>query len=347
MWRRLTQLIDREVELLHELASKVLAYGSELEFASELCGELDVLLALAQVARKYEWKKPDIEDKSCTYILGGRHPLYEVSSSDFIPNNFGTLPQSSTQRRNGILILTGPNHSGKSVYLKQVALIIYLAHIGSFVPAERAEISCVDKILVCMAAQESAAANESAFAADLKQVNRTLRQATEKSLVIIDEFGKGTCPVNGAGLAAGLLDHFLQLGPAHCPNLLIATHFHEIFESQSFEKMHFLHFAYFETHVNGDSEENLLTCLFILRHGRSDCSFGEKCAAMNGVPEAVINRAKAISLLIDRNEDIVAACARLSVSEQCQLEAAEEVARRFLSCDLHEWVISNNNQRMA
>ncbi|TQW06774.1 MutS domain V [Cordyceps javanica] len=233
--------------------------------------------------------------------------------------------------------MTGPNHSGKSVYLKQVAIIIYLAHIGSFVPADKAAIAITDKILVCMPAQESASSNESAFATDLREVLHSVKQATENSLVLIDEFGKGTCPVNGAGLAAGLLDHFLSIDPERCPQVLIATHFHEIFEIESFESTTSLNFAHMKVVINhGDirAGNDPLIYLFMLQYGRSFSSFGEQCATMNGVPDEVVRRASAISSIISRDGDLAATCATLSHAEEARLETAEEVARKFITYEL-------------
>ncbi len=260
----------------------------------------------------------------------------------FIPNDFGAPANTEEpkQRLGRLLVVTGPNHSGKSVYLKQVALIVYLTHIGSFVPADKAEIAVTDKILVCMPVQESASTNESAFASDLREVSHSVKQATEKSLVLVDEFGKGTCPINGAGLAAGLLNHFLSLGSDRRPEVIFASHFHEIFESESFRSHEFQNFAHMKVEINYDNVatgDDPLTYLFTLQCGRNSSSFGEQCAKMNGVPDAVINRAGAISSIIDRDGDLAATCATLSHAEQTRLEIAEEVARKFISYELGLW----------
>lgn len=322
------------------MASKVLEHSSTLLLASELCGELDAILALALGASKYGWIRPKISKKGPTNILGGRHPLHEASTQHFIPNDFGchTDTPEPQQKKKPIMVVTGPNNSGKSVYLKQVAIIIYLAHIGSFVPAEVAEIAVTDKILVCMPAQESASSNESAFATDLKEVLYSVKQATEESLVLVDEFGKGTCPVNGAGLAAGLLQHFLALGHQHCPRVIMATHFYEIFDFGLFNSHESLHLAHMKVEVNHGvgTEDDPLTYLFKLQRGQTSSSFGEQCATLNGVPRAVVHRANAISSIIDSDGDLAATCATLSYPEQTQLEMAEEVARKFISYDFED-----------
>lgn len=299
------------------------------------------MLALALGASKYRLTRPLMGQSQQTNIIGGRHPLYEVSMSEFIPNDYGDNHEREI-RGNGILVLTGPNHSGKSVYIKQVAIIIYLAHIGSFVPADVAEITVTDKILVCMSAPESTTTNESAFASDLKNISHVIKQATKNSFVAIDEFGKGTCPVNGAGLTAGLMEHFLQLGVQHCPRVIFATHFHEVFDSEPFDGYNFLQFAHMQVNINhtAEDEDSPLTYLFALQPGRSSSSFGDQCATLNGVPQAVVSRARVISSIIDRNEDLVATCATLTSLEKTQLASAEDVAREFLSYDLRSWSAS-------
>ncbi|KAJ3499337.1 hypothetical protein NLG97_g428 [Lecanicillium saksenae] len=332
------QIGDREVELLCKLASDVLEFSSDLMLASQACGELDSFLALSQGAQKYGWNRPTLKAEGETTILGGRHPLHESSMQRFIPNDFCSAANliDPGQKARSILIITGPNHSGKSVYLKQVALIVYLAHIGSFVPAEQAEIAITDKILVCMPAPESVSSNESAFATDLREIAHSIKQATKQSLVLVDEFGKGTCPVNGAGLAAGLLDYFLIISRETCPVVIMATHFHEIFESGTSSTNRSTHFAHMKVEINDniDVGDDPLTYLFTIQPGRSSSSFGEQCATMNGVPDAVVNRAKAISSIIDRDGDLAATYANLSPNEQLQLETAEEVARRFISYEI-------------
>jgi DNA mismatch repair protein MSH5 len=124
-----------------------------------------------------------------------------------------------------MLILTGPNYSGKSVYLKQVALIVFMAHVGCFVPAKSARIGVTDKILSRVTTRETVSRMQSAFMIDLQQVSLAIGLATHRSLFIIDEFGKGTDSSDGAGLACAVFDHLLSLGPK-CPKVVAATHFH-------------------------------------------------------------------------------------------------------------------------
>ncbi|KAI1214055.1 muts domain V-domain-containing protein [Annulohypoxylon truncatum] len=345
-------IIDREIEIIHELAVKILAQQEAIITASDVLGELDSLFALAIGCGQYNWVAPKMTNQNVIHIQGGRHPLQELVVPSFIANDCYisggpgdpdegiSNDNSSEVERNSIehpstLVLTGPNHSGKSVYLKQVALIVYLAHIGCFVPAEQAQIGITDRILTRIATRESVAKNESAFSIDLRQVAFAMNFATRRSLVLIDEFGKGTNNLDGAGLVAAVLDHFTSLGPDR-PKVLAATHFHEIFEGQFLTETPKLAFGHMDVRLDFDAPtmEDQVTYLFQLKSGRSIASFGSRCAAMNGIDEAIVERAESIMLMLVRNEDLEVVCSKLSDVETQKLEEAEAVARNFLGQDI-------------
>ncbi|TWU73973.1 MutS protein msh5 [Metarhizium rileyi] len=192
------EIADREVEILHALSQEVLKFSEPLSLASDTCGDVNVILALGLTAEKYKWTVPVLTTKgNILNIRKGRHPLQELVVPCFIPNDChlgsGDLSNDELcQNQASCMIVTGPNQSGKSVFLKQVGLIVYLAHIGSFVPAEVAVIGVTDRILTRISTLESVGKEESAFAVDLKQLHNAIRQSTSRSLLIIDEFGKGT-----------------------------------------------------------------------------------------------------------------------------------------------------------
>ncbi|KAI9779319.1 MAG: MutS protein msh5 [Geoglossum umbratile] len=369
-------ICDREIEITHDLAQRVLEYELVLTTCSEICGELDCLIALACGARINNLTRPCITKRNVIQINGGRHPLQELIVPSYVANDtrlcggddspspaesststFSSQSGHEDASEPNMLIVTGPNYSGKSVYLKQVALIVYMAHVGCFVPAMRARIGLTDKILTRIATRETVSKIQSAFMVDLQQVALSLTLATNRSLVIIDEFGKGTESCDGAGLACAAFEYLLSLGNSR-PKVLGATHFHgiqpsssfnlanvltlpyatEIFENNFLPPRQGLSFAHMEIKINREAEEveNQITYLYNLLPGRSNSSFGTVCAALSGIDPAIVSRADELILFAARGEDLVAACARVSEEEVKELEAAEAVARDFLVREFNE-----------
>lgn len=297
---------DKEVEVMQKLASNVIVHEKALLEAADLCGEFDALLALAIGAAKYDWHAPQMTAANVIHIKGGRHPLQELLVPSFVPNDCfigdeGMAPGRGTQA----LVLTGPNQSGKSVYIKQVAVIVYLAHIGSFVPAEAALIGTVDKILTRMPSRESVSRIGSTFALDLKQVFQAMKYSTSRSLVLMDEFGNGTAADGGAGMFTAMLDYFLSPATA-IPKLLVATHFHEVFSHGYLNQHKQLSLMHMEVRsdINAADAEDKVTYLFKLSKGCGLMSLGSQCAVLNGIPEDIINRAQVIGEIISQDKDL-------------------------------------------
>ncbi|KAI4256406.1 MAG: hypothetical protein L6R42_006240 [Xanthoria sp. 1 TBL-2021] len=356
-------ICDKEIEIIYKLGQEVLEFKEVLIRASELCGELDrskfrstfnvrhtdgtiSFLALAQGAGMYKLSRPHVTEDNVIRIRGGRHPLQELTVPSYVANDtflvggegagdqagrtggagarttFSQVISSVMHDQPSMLIMTGPNYSGKSVYLKQTALIVYMAHVGCFVPADAAVIGLTDKILTRIATKETMTRMQSAFMIDLQQVTKAITLTTHRSLVIIDEFGKGTESNDGSGLACGVFEHFLSLGESS-PKVLGATHFHEIFENGFLQPRPPLAFGHMEVRVDMEAEavEEQITYLY-------------KCAAMNGIDQAIVERADRLGLLSAKGEDLVIACAKLSKSEEEDLRLAEETARAFLMEDL-------------
>jgi len=349
------RICDKEIEIIQALGERVLEYEDLLNSASDICGELDSLVALARGAKLHNLVKPRITEENVIKIKGGRHPLQELTVSSYVVNDTylvggaGNEPEAahvdavtsqeaavaSSQlmpRRQptegpSMVLMTGPNYSGKSVYLKQVAIIVYMAHIGCFVPAEAAKIGLTDKILTRIATRESVSRIQSAFMIDLQQISIALSLATRRSLLIIDEFGKGTESYDGVGLAAGVFESLLHRGP-ETPKVLGATHFHEIFESGFLPQRLGLGFAHMEVKVDQEASEvdDQITYLYNYCPGRSTSSFGTSCAAMNGVDQKIVSRAEKLIVLAARGEDLVEACAELPEGELADLQDAVSTA---------------------
>ncbi|PVI07070.1 hypothetical protein DM02DRAFT_649014 [Periconia macrospinosa] len=330
---------EREIDISHELAQHVLEYEEVITHASDIFGELDSLLALAQGAQAYNLHCPHMTLDNIIDIKGGRHILQEYTlSANFVPNDTllsGGMGDEDSKIGQGdgpsLLILTGPNYSGKSVYLTQVALIVYMAHIGSFVPAENATIGITDKILSRVATRETVSRAQSTFMIDLQQMSLALSLATRRSLLIIDEFGKGTDTSDGAGLAAAIFKYLVDLGNQRM-KVLAATHFHEIFENNLLPPSSRLAFGHMEVCVNemAPEPEDQVTYLYNFRDGRSNSSFGACCAAINGIPTEIVSRADELIAMAIRGEDLVAACASMPTDEFDELTKAEHMARKFL-----------------
>lgn len=345
------------------------------------------MFALAQGANQYNLVRPRITEENTIDIKNVRHLLQEMtvpsyvtndaflvggkgsdhdadelerlqrpasvsSASAITQNSFSTteaeLEAEADSQSPSMLLLTGPNYSGKSVYLKSVAQCVYLSHLGSFVPCTSALIGLTDALLTRIRTCETVSRPHSAFMIDLQQVAMVLKMATRRSLVVIDEFGKGTNACDGAGLVAGVLRHLLGRG-VDKPKVLAATHFYEIFEMGGLGMQKGLACKHMEVRVDrrsrrrgsdgqsevgGDGTE--VTYLYNLRPGRSSESFGTQCAAMNGVPMPIVERASQLSRLAVQGEDLVRICAGLGREEEEDLERAEAVARRFLEWDVDE-----------
>ncbi|ORY78537.1 muts domain V-domain-containing protein [Protomyces lactucae-debilis] len=344
-----TLVADREIELLYQLSVRVLKHSELLVTLSDLVASLDCLVAFAEAAKKHKYCRPEMVEASVLDVKGGRHPLHEIILATFVENDTLLRGGPSDDQMDAInaILLTGANYSGKSVYLKQTALIVYMAHIGCFVPASSAVIGLTDKILTRISTRETVAKPSSAFLLDLQQVALMTSTMTSRSLLIIDEFGKGTESTDGAALFGALVELLTGQLADHQdtrPRTLIATHFHEVIELGFMKQPPNLKLQHMQIHIPdaGDGVQNAgeanidtkLTYLYRLADGPSHGSFGLNCAMIGGVQPDVLARAAQLLAVTSRGESLVHAMTELTEDEKEDLRRAEKLARAFLSWDL-------------
>jgi len=268
-----------EMGILSRLTEAVLRNRNSMEEAVSLCGQLDCLLALAMVSKENNWTRPVMIDSGDLVIKEGRHPLQELSVTDFIPNSSWLGGEGGR-----VHLLTGPNSSGKSVYMKQVGLIVYLAHLGCCVPALEARIPIVDRILTRIQTVESISLGMSSFLCDINQLSTALSTSSPRSLLLVDEFGKGTAPSDGAALLAATVLELLSLDQSS-PLCILSSHFHLVPPLLGSHSV--LRYFRLETKVTTMG----LVYMFKLVVGVSGTSQARNVALKAGVQEDLVNRA--------------------------------------------------------
>ncbi|XP_019482211.1 PREDICTED: mutS protein homolog 5 [Hipposideros armiger] len=315
---------DQETLLMYQLQCQVLARAAVLTRVLDLASRLDVLLALASAAREYGYSRPRYNPQLLgVRIQNGRHPLMELCARTFVPN-----PTECGGDKGRVKVITGPNSSGKSIYLKQVGLITFMALVGSFVPAEEAEIGAVDAIFTRIHSCESISLGLSTFMMDLNQVAKAVNNATQQSLVLIDEFGKGTNTVDGLALLAAVLRHWLALGPM-CPHIFVATNFLSLIQLRLLPQGPLVQCLTMETCEDG----NDLVFFYKLCEGVANASHASHTAAQARLPDRLIARGKEVSDLICSGKPIMPVKELL---KEKQMENCQTLVEKFLKLDLED-----------
>ncbi|XP_064970398.1 DNA mismatch repair protein MSH5-like isoform X5 [Musa acuminata AAA Group] len=291
------KILDMERAIIRDLITRVLNFVPQLIKAVNFAAELDCILSLALIAHQNNYVRPILTEDTFLDIKNGRHALQEMTVDTFVPNDTKILDDGR------INIITGPNYSGKSIYVKQVALVVYLSHIGSFIPADSATIGITDRIF-CAMGNKPMTTEQSTFMIDLHQVGMMLRQATSHSLCLMDEFGKGTLTEDGIGLLGGAINHFANY--EHPPKVLLCTHLTEIFDKDCLpqsENIKFYTMSVLKTDNNCTSTEDIIF-LYRLVPGQAPLSYGLHCARLAGVPEEVVERAADILEMVKTRRPI-------------------------------------------
>ncbi len=273
------KLLSLEYEVFQEIRRELTRYIPRLQAAAAAVAHLDVLASLAETAFRYDYVRPVVNNSDDIYIKGGRHPVVErfLSGESFVPND-----TRLGEEQGRYAIISGPNMGGKSTYMRQVALIVIMAQMGSFVPAQEAYIGIVDQVFTRVGAADDLAAGQSTFMVEMNEVARILKNATRHSLVLLDEIGRGTSTFDGMSIARAVMEYICYHIGA---KTLFATHYHEL--------------TALEDELPGvvnlsvavkDTGDNVIFLKKVLP-GRADKSYGIHVAGLAGLPHQVIKRA--------------------------------------------------------
>ena len=285
-----------EQRLFDELRAEVVARTGEVQDVADAIGRLDVLCALADRALALGYVRPEIDEGDAIDIRGGRHPIVELlpGAERFVPND----ARLDCARRQ-ILVITGPNMAGKSTYIRQVALLVVMAHVGSFVPADAARIGLVDRVFTRVGASDDLARGRSTFLVEMQETANILNNATPRSLIVLDEIGRGTSTFDGISIAWAVAE-YLHDTPSVKAKTLFATHYHELTDL-ALTKPGVANCSVL-VRERGDG----IVFLRRIVDGPADKSYGIAVAKLAGMPAPVLSRARQILSVLER-EEIVAA----------------------------------------
>lgn len=306
------KILDIEQALFKDLQNHILTFSQAIQQSAHNIAQLDVLCGLTNLAIQYSYCKPEVNNENSIQIIQGRHPVIEQLHYDepFIANDT-FLDQTSES----LCILTGPNMAGKSTYIRQVALIVILAQIGSYVPAKEATIGIVDKIFTRIGASDDLARGQSTFMVEMAETANILHNATEKSLIILDEIGRGTSTYDGISLAWSIAEYLATEKKA---KTLFATHY---FELTDLAKEHDCVENYT---VSVKETKDTIVFMHKIQKGIADKSYGIHVAKLAGIPQQVLNRAKTILQTLENDKNNTPSIANTNSSKQLDMFETKE-----------------------
>jgi len=283
------KIMALEYDLFMDIRNKVKEKIPILQEVSNVLSELDMLIAFSVVAEENNYTRPIITDERIIKITDSRHPVVEkVNKSDYVPNDI--IMDNNTD----ILLITGPNMAGKSTYMRQFAIIVIMAQIGSFVPAKTCSIPIFDKIFTRIGASDDLVSGESTFMVEMKEANRALTDATVNSLILFDELGRGTATYDGMSLAEAILEYIHNHIHA---KTLFSTHYHELTSmARDLKKIK-------NVHVSASEDNGNITFLHKVVNGSIDKSYGINVASLAHLPKEVIDRANEILSVYENKKD--------------------------------------------
>jgi len=315
-----SRINELEYEIFTRLREKINGELERIGRNAQLVGEVDYIQSLAEVASRKGWVRPEVHEGFEIEIEEGRHPVIEEFVKGYVPND------TNLSEDEFVHVITGPNMAGKSSYIRQVALIVLLAHMGSFVPAKRARIGCVDAIFTRIGSGDILALGISTFMNEMLDVANILLSATNRSLLVLDEIGRGTSTYDGIAISRALVEHISTKLRART---LLATHFLELteLEEEGLKGVRNYHMAVSE-------EEGGITFLYTLLPGRAKGSFGIEVARMAGLPEELIERAREILLTLeDKTLPVLEETFRRS-QESMEMEEIRSILEEVLEVDI-------------
>lgn len=283
---------ELEVQLFHEVRQMVGKESTRLQKTAQLLSDLDVLSSLAQVAQENRYQRPVLNEEEAISLKESRHPVIEknLPAQRFVPNSID-LDNEEQQ----MIIITGPNMAGKSTILRQVALICLMAQMGSFVPAEAAEIGLIDQIFTRVGASDDLSSGQSTFMVEMQETAQILHQATQRSLILLDEIGRGTSTFDGLSIAWSVAEYLHDL-KGKGVKTLFATHYHELTDlTQTKKKVK-------NYHVSVKEYNQQIIFLRKLQEGGTSRSYGIQVARLAGLPLAVIDRAREVLKNLEKGE---------------------------------------------
>jgi DNA mismatch repair protein MutS len=301
--------LAREKFLYEQLLDQLAPFIPQLQRIASAIAELDVLATFAERAATLKFSAPQFSDDAQISIIKGRHPVVEAQVEQFTPNDT-TL--NDTRRT---LLITGPNMGGKSTYMRQVAITALLAHVGCFVPAQQAVLGEIDQIFTRIGASDDLASGRSTFMVEMTEAANILHNATEKSLVLVDEIGRGTSTFDGLALAYAIARHLLENNRSYT---LFATHYFELTRlNEEFQQLA-------NVHLSAIEHQHTIVFLHSVNEGAASQSYGLQVAALAGVPQSVIRNAKKQLRALEQNSAAQNPQGDLFDHKRVEIEAPEE-----------------------
>ncbi|MDO5724698.1 MAG: DNA mismatch repair protein MutS [Tissierellia bacterium] len=279
-------IVDLEQEIFTQICEKINQSMLRLQKLSKAIAKIDTLISLAIVADRFNYNRPQMNENNELIIIGGRHPVVEKAVPEFVKND--TI---FTEDRN-FFLLTGPNMAGKSTFMRQTAIITLMAHIGSFVPADDANISIVDRIFTRIGASDNIYKGESTFMVEMKEVSEILEYASSKSLILLDEVGRGTGTYDGISIAWALIEYIIENIDA---KTIFATHYHELTTLES------VHESLKNLTIDSTEEGDNIVFLRKVKEGRTNRSYGLEVAKLAGIDKKLIDRADELLRFMESN----------------------------------------------